>query len=186
MKDKETFFGGGVDNIAKQTLKQYKPRITPRFSFIATIVDMETVCKTIEDLEKETDRFSKTLVQSDKRATLVTLSGELGAGKTAFTKALAKTFGITDRITSPTFVLEKAYAIPEQNTSGFTQLIHIDAYRLKNSEELATIDFGERMSNPKNLILLEWPECVKNAIPPTAVSIKIEILPDDSRKISYE
>ncbi|HEX8946638.1 MAG TPA: tRNA (adenosine(37)-N6)-threonylcarbamoyltransferase complex ATPase subunit type 1 TsaE [Candidatus Paceibacterota bacterium] len=139
---------------------------------------------TIEDLEKEAARFALSLSPREGKATLVTLSGELGAGKTAFTKAVAKALGVTEPVTSPTFVLEKIY--PLAPSMAFERLVHIDAYRLETDNSLAALGFAERMADPKNIILFEWPEQVADALPEPAVHISFEILPDESRKITYE
>lgn len=143
---------------------------------------MDTVVKDLTELEQEVFRFSGTLAEGEQ-ATLITLSGELGAGKTAFTKALAKTLGVDDHVTSPTFVLEKIYQLREGN--AFKRLAHIDAYRLKDGSELGALGFDELMSDPSTLVILEWPEKVANQLPPTTHSITLEALPDGSRKISY-
>lgn len=115
-------------------------------------------------------------------ATLVTLSGELGAGKTAFTKAAAKALGVEEIITSPTFVLEKIYLLGEQ---PFKRLIHIDAYRLEKGADLAPLGFDELMQDAGNLILLEWPEKVDDVLPAATVRISLTVNPDGSRIIFY-
>lgn len=95
------------------------------------------------------------------KATVVFLSGDLGSGKTTTTKAIAKELGIEEDITSPTFVILKRYQIDASVLFGkFSNLIHIDAYRLKNYAELEKIKFDEYLVNEKNLILIEWPEMV--------------------------
>lgn len=137
----------------------------------------------LADLEAEAKALLAQLAPKPDSATLVTLSGELGAGKTAFTQAVAKAYGVSDSVTSPTFVLEKVYALPEG--SGFTTLIHIDAYRLEGAEELNVLGWEAILQEPGNLILLEWPENVRDALPPAAVSIRLEPHADGSRTISY-
>ena len=83
------------------------------FSFSAVqLFVMEKAITTLEELEAEAGRFAIGLVPRENGATLVTLSGELGAGKTAFTKAVARTLGVEQIVTSPTFVLEKVYQLP--------------------------------------------------------------------------
>ena len=144
---------------------------------------MEVVCHTLEETEKEAVRFVRTQRACAGGATLITLSGELGAGKTAFTRAAALALGVQEQITSPTFVLEKIYALPEEKE--FSQLVHIDAYRLESGAALGALGFDEIMHNSQNIILLEWPERVISALPLPSVSISIEILPDESRKITY-
>ena len=93
-------------------------------------------------------------------ALVVGLSGHLGAGKTAFTKAVARELGITEDITSPTFIILKMYAIPDSYTGPWKRLVHIDAYRLERSEELLALNWKQIVSDASNLILVEWPEQV--------------------------
>lgn len=142
--------------------------------------------KTIRDLralEEEASALVTQLTPLADSATLVTLSGELGAGKTAFTKAVASVLGITDTLTSPTFVLEKIYALPRG--SAFERLIHIDAYRLESAAELAPLGFDTLMQDPKNLIMLEWPEKVTDALPKPAIAISLIANDDGSRAMIY-
>jgi tRNA threonylcarbamoyladenosine biosynthesis protein TsaE len=91
------------------------------------------------------------------RALVVGLSGHLGAGKTAFTKAVGRELGITEEITSPTFVIMKVYPT---NHSHFKRLIHIDAYRMEEKAEMDVLKLDELESDPRSLIIIEWPENV--------------------------
>lgn len=145
---------------------------------------MEAVAHTLLAFNEAAGTFTKTIHPKSSGATLVTLSGELGAGKTAFVKEAAKTLGVTEDITSPTFVLLKSYALLPAN-SGFAHLIHIDAYRLESGKEIAPLRFDEYMQQADNLIMLEWPEKVGDALPVPDVRITIETLPDGGRKITY-
>ena len=106
-----------------------------------------------------------------------------GAGKTAFSKVVASVLGVEETVTSPTFVLEKIYALPEGK--DFERLVHIDAYRLESGSDLAPLGFDELMRDEKNLVLLEWPEKVAEALPVPALRISFETLPDDSRVMTY-
>lgn len=144
---------------------------------------MEKTILTLEDLDAEAVSFVNLLKPNPESATLVTLSGELGAGKTAFTKAVSRTLGIEEAVTSPTFVLEKIYLLPEGRL--FKRLIHIDAYRLEKGSDLAPLGFDEFMQEASNLILLEWPEKVVGALPTPSKHIFLTVLPDGSRTISY-
>jgi tRNA threonylcarbamoyladenosine biosynthesis protein TsaE len=144
---------------------------------------MEKRIDSLEDLEHEAQDFLNNLLPSKEGATLVTLSGELGAGKTAFTKMVAKALGVEDEVTSPTFVLEKVYTLNE--TSNFTHLVHIDAYRLSGGQELRVLGFNELMKDPRNLILLEWPEQVQDALPERVVKLKLAHTGDGSRTLTY-
>lgn len=136
----------------------------------------------IEDLQKEAVRFVLTLHPSSNHATLVTLSGNLGAGKTAFVQALAKALGVTEHVTSPTFVLAKNYVLNEQS---FTRLAHVDAYRFKEGDDLRSITFEDLYTDPRTLIMLEWPEMVSDGLPPADVAITLEANPDESRTLTY-
>ncbi|HUY05587.1 MAG TPA: tRNA (adenosine(37)-N6)-threonylcarbamoyltransferase complex ATPase subunit type 1 TsaE [Candidatus Paceibacterota bacterium] len=145
---------------------------------------MEKVITTLAELEREAARFAETLAPSPRGATLVALSGELGAGKTAFTKAVAAALGVGETVTSPTFVLEKIYLLGGE-ALPFAKLVHIDAYRLESGEDLASLGFDELMRDRGNLVVLEWPEKVSDELPPPAVRISIVAQPDGSRTISY-
>lgn len=127
----------------------------------------------VEELQKEAARFSHSLVPSASHAVLVTLSGELGAGKTSFTQGLAKELGVDEPITSPTFVLEKIYELPEGKR--FSRLVHIDAYRLEGENSLMPLGFEDLYADPKNLIVLEWPELVEEQLPKPDVSTHISV-----------
>ena len=146
---------------------------------------MERTISDMAALQSEAERFVRTLSSKERqqRATLVTLSGELGAGKTAFTKAVARALGVEDTVTSPTFVLEKMYSLPSD--SPFKRLVHIDAYRLQSGADLAPLGFEELMQDRGNLVMLEWPEQVADALPEPAIRISLAALPDGSHTISY-
>ena len=143
---------------------------------------MEVRIQTLAELEQEAARFVGPLAPREN-ATLVTLSGELGTGKTAFVKAAAHSLGVEEVMTSPTFVLEKIYLLPEGKR--FKRLIHIDAYRLEKGNELSALGFDELMQDATNLVFLEWPEKVAGALPDPAGKIIITVQADDSRIISY-
>lgn len=143
---------------------------------------METTVRNLEELSAEAGRFIESLSPGEEGATLVTLSGELGAGKTAYTKALAKALGVEEDVTSPTFVLEKVYALQK---GRFARLVHIDAYRLKEGSELAALGFDELMKEKDTLVVLEWPERVADTLPPPAHALSIISDADGTRTISY-
>lgn len=147
---------------------------------------METLVRTLEAFTTAAGTFAAGLSPKPEGATLVTLSGELGAGKTAFVKAAAKALGISEDVTSPTFVLLKSYELPRKSEDGFARLIHIDAYRLEGGVELAPLHFDEYLAQADNLIMLEWPEKVSDALPVPAVRVGVEAMPDGARKITYE
>lgn len=145
---------------------------------------MERSITTLADLTVEAGRFLDSLAPQAAGATLITLSGELGAGKTAFTKAVARALGVAETVTSPTFVLEKIYLLGDE-ASKFKRLVHIDAYRLEQGSDLSALGFDDLMQDAGNLILLEWPEKVSDALPEPATNISLSVNPDGSRTVSY-
>ena len=126
------------------------------------------ITKSIDETQSFSKIYLNSLQSKDSEATILGLYGNLGSGKTAFTKCLAKELGINEEITSPTFVIMKLY---ETKNEKFKRLIHIDAYRLESGKELQALDFESLVNNPNNLIVIEWPENVK------------EILNENHRKI---
>lgn len=109
---------------------------------------------------------------------VIELIGDVGAGKTTFVRGLAKGLGITQPITSPSFTISKSYALP--NNQG--NLIHYDFYRLSDPG-LMSADLSENLSNPNNIIIVEWAESVSDLLPPNRTTIFIEKSDMDSREI---
>lgn len=84
------------------------------------------------------------------------LSGELGAGKTTFVKAVATAYGIgEDQVISPTFVYEQIYPLPTP-VQGIERLIHLDLYRLNSDQDLLDLDLST--GDEESVLLVEWPE----------------------------
>ena len=136
-----------------------------------------------EKMELEAARFVRGLVPRDGEATIVALSGDLGAGKTAFVKGVAKALGVKEHVTSPTFVIMKLYDLEGQT---FKKLVHIDAYRLKGEHHLKVLGWHELVSKPENLIFIEWPEQAGGAVPQSALRIHFRYSGDDERELVYE
>lgn len=143
---------------------------------------MQFISKNLQGTEQFARDFLSKLKPNKSEATVLALHGDLGSGKTAFTKCLAKILGVKNEITSPTFVIEKKY--PIKNHPSFKQLIHIDSYRLKGGEELVKLDWNEIVSDKNNLIVVEWPELVADIIPPTANRLDFEFIDETTRKIT--
>ncbi len=127
----------------------------------------------------------KRLVPKDS-AHVVVLSGNLGAGKTAFAQAVARALGVTEVVTSPTFIIERVYRLSAEEGRGFHRLIHIDAYRLEGERELEALGWKEIVSNPRNLILIEWGERVSLLIPKDAIRLMFSYVDEDTRSMTYE
>ncbi len=107
----------------------------------------------------------KNFVPASSGASIIALRGDLGAGKTTFVQGVAAALGV-DAITSPTFVIQKSYAITQTNIqTSFQKLVHIDAYRLESTQELLQLGFAELANEMSTLIFIEWPERVPGITP---------------------
>lgn len=132
--------------------------------------------------EKETLSFAKKIALEAKGGNIFALFGDLGSGKTTFTKGLALGLGIKKTITSPTFTIMKQYPLTEGAVAKF--LAHIDCYRLTSKEDLCAIGFFEIINNPDYIVVLEWPECIWPEIKDRALRINFEHISETERKIS--
>ena len=109
------------------------------------------------------------------------LTGNLGAGKTIFTKGLALGLGIKKNITSPTFVLMKVYPTKHQQIKF---LVHIDAYRIKSAHDLIAIGADEYFKRADTITVIEWADKIKKILPKKTKFVKISIN-KTSRIINY-
>jgi len=116
-------------------------------------------------------------------STILALSGDLGAGKTVLTKGIAQALGVEASVTSPTFVLQKRYALPEG--AAWKRLIHIDAYRLESAQEFEGIGWHDIATDPGNLIVVEWPEQAGGVIPERAIEVTFEEQGEQGRRIIF-
>ena len=117
---------------------------------------------------------------SSSRARVIFLEGDLGAGKTTFTKEIAEVLGVTkDDVHSPTFILKKEY-----NTEHpvFKKLIHIDAYRFDTPQEAKVLNLQQDMNNTESLIVIEWPSKLGGVIDED-MSIAFSVIDDDTREV---
>lgn len=130
---------------------------------------------------KETEALGEKLGQAAKAGQIFCLSGDLGAGKTVFTKGFARGLGITESVTSPTFAIVNEY-------EGRLPLYHFDVYRISCAEEMEDTGYEEYFYG-KGVCLVEWAELVKELIPVDAVWITIErdyTKADEYRRITME
>jgi len=128
--------------------------------------------------EKNLSAVAKKILRLLGKFNLITLSGELGAGKTTLVQHLGKLLNIKKHINSPSFVLMKQYSIPAKK-NRYLVLNHADFYRAKNvRSEFLSAAFDD----PQALTIIEWPEKIKN-LPATQLAIHIEVLKNKKRKI---
>jgi tRNA threonylcarbamoyladenosine biosynthesis protein TsaE len=139
-------------------------------------------CKIFETRSaRETEALAARLGRVITRRTQITLSGELGAGKTVFVRGLARGLGVPAAVpvTSPTYVLLHKYH------GGRMQLYHIDAYRLGGgADEFESSGLNECLADPNGVVCIEWPEKLEGQKwPADLVEVSIEHLDPEARRI---
>ena len=127
---------------------------------------------------QETERLGQRLGQRLKPGAVIAYSGDLGAGKTAFTRGLSRGLGIEDPITSPTYTIVNEYP-------GKIPLFHFDMYRLGSSEDLFDIGWEDYLSRG-GVCAVEWSENVPEAFDGSEIRVSIEKCSDNARKITIE
>lgn len=95
-------------------------------------------------------------------AFVLALHGDLGAGKTTFMQILARQLGVSEQVTSPTFVVMKKYPAED---GGAAQLVHIDAYRIEDVDEMRPLRFSEELTKKDTIIGIEWAENIEPLLP---------------------
>ena len=137
----------------------------------------EKICKTIEDTRALAKRFAK-LIEND--GCFINLYGEIGAGKTAFVKEVAASIGVTEKVTSPSFVILNEYH------SAKIPVYHFDLYRLENEGVKTIFDELREYSEGKQITFVEWAEFSQNQVPFNHIKINVTYEDDDFRKYSFE
>ncbi|MEA3295985.1 MAG: tRNA (adenosine(37)-N6)-threonylcarbamoyltransferase complex ATPase subunit type 1 TsaE [Patescibacteria group bacterium] len=122
--------------------------------------------------------ISNSTKKQNKQAVVLALYGNLGSGKTTFLQGFAKALKIKEKITSPTFVILKRFPIFK-----FKNFYHIDCYRIENIEEIIELNFNNIISDPKNIVAIEWPEKIKKILPKNRINIKFSFINKNKRKI---
>jgi len=103
---------------------------------------------------------------------LAYLSGELGSGKTTLVAALLRALGVTEEVRSPSYALLEAYPI-QPGPLGAGLAVHMDCYRLRDAEELEVLGVRDYF-NQRTLLLIEWPEQVRGALPAPDLAVQLE------------
>ena len=128
--------------------------------------------KHVTNSEKETFNLAKKLAKEFKGGEVIGLEGNLGAGKTVFVKGLAAGLGIKEVVNSPTFVLMKVYNI-ENLKFKIVNLVHVDAYRINDSQELIGIGLEDYMGRKDTVTVIEWADKVKDILTKDATCINL-------------
>lgn len=142
---------------------------------------METTIKSIPELERFAREYLQNLPMNTTGATVVGLSGDLGSGKTAFVKAAANALNVKGAVVSPTFVIAKFYQIPRH--PSWSRLVHVDAYRIEEPEELKSLHFETISADPRSLLLIEWPEHIGALFPKNSPVLSFRFIDETTRVI---
>jgi len=125
---------------------------------------------------EETLGFGKQLADQLRPGDVVALTGDLGAGKTALVKGIARGLGIAQDVTSPTFTLVHEYA------GGRLPLFHVDLYRLDNVEQAVAIGIEDYLGGP-GVTAIEWAEKIESLLPAHSTRIRITTVNENVRRI---
>jgi tRNA threonylcarbamoyladenosine biosynthesis protein TsaE len=122
--------------------------------------------------EAELRMWGEDLGQSINPPLLLTLTGELGAGKTTLAQAICLGYGVRDEITSPTYALVQEYSAPR------SPVFHIDLYRLESPDQLTNLGWHDIIGS-RSLIIVEWPERAGARLPEDHLPIDLDYIPGD-------
>lgn len=125
---------------------------------------------------EETEQLGYKIGQSLSGGEIIAMTGDLGAGKTTLTKALAKGLEIDDYITSPTFTIVNEY-------SGRLKLFHFDVYRIGDVEEMYDLGFEEYFYS-NGVCIVEWSNLILEILPKERINIDISYVDENSREIT--
>ncbi|MCK9186029.1 tRNA (adenosine(37)-N6)-threonylcarbamoyltransferase complex ATPase subunit type 1 TsaE [Candidatus Gracilibacteria bacterium] len=132
----------------------------------------------ITNSEAQTKEIAASISNEIKNGGVVCLFGDLGTGKTIFTKGLAESLGIENiSIKSPTYTYIRHHKKNGKN------IYHIDLYRLEQIDELLALELNEIMQNKNNIIVVEWADKMKNILPKKRIDVEISYTDENSRKI---
>lgn len=136
-------------------------------------------CGTSEDAQRAGEEFADVLACGD----IVLLSGSLGAGKTTFTKGVARGLGVVERVTSPTFTVVREHRC--HNERGITTLHHADVYRVESLAEVLDLALGELVEESA-VALIEWGELARSVFGRDVITVTFEIDDDDGRTLEVD
>jgi len=143
-------------------------------SVVTNLVELHTFAKSVVE--------HMSISAPIHHAAVLTLSGDLGAGKTALVKEIGTILGVAETIVSPTFVVERQY---EATHPVFSRLVHMDAYRIESLDELLPLHFDETIHTRAQLVCIEWPSCIPGAITIPHHQLHIAVTADEVRHITY-
>ncbi len=152
-------------------------------------------CKETQKLGEKLAKEVLRQAQDKSHAFILGLKGDLGGGKTTFLQGFAKGLGVKEKILSPTFVIMKKFKIPKRpldikrpvgHFTGRKFFYHVDCYRIKNEKDILELNFKNIISDPKNIVAIEWPSRIKKLLPKSAIIIEFSFINEKGRKITWK
>lgn len=134
--------------------------------------------------ESAMQRFGSELLSQLGVGTLLTLRGELGAGKSVLARSIIHAAGYTGRVKSPTYTLIESYKITEPVTR-IVRIAHLDLYRLAEPDELHYLGFDDVLAS-HDLVIIEWPENAGELLPKATVNLLLQYESNGGRRISID
>lgn len=134
---------------------------------------------------EETRKVGFDLAKELKGGEVIALYGDLGSGKTTFMQGLAQGLGITKNIISPTFIIMRTYELRLKiKDLRLKSLYHLDLYRIETEAEAIDLGLLDLMSQPENIVAIEWPDKIENLLPEKRIDIYFTYLEDQKREIT--
>jgi tRNA threonylcarbamoyladenosine biosynthesis protein TsaE len=113
---------------------------------------------------------------------VIALTGNLGAGKTTLTQGILEALGVEPPYPSPTFILMHQYAIAQHETQNIKRVYHIDAYRVE-AKDLQEVGWDEWCADSEGVMIVEWPERVREILPEHTLWIRLSVIPEGGRRM---
>lgn len=152
---------------------------------------MKYVARSAKETQALGERVARRIAKhkpKKRSAAIITLTGDLGSGKTTFVQGFARGLGIKRRMVSPTFTIMRRYVLPKKSATfrnGFRSLVHVDAYRVHKPAELKIIKFDSWLRDPTAIVLIEWADLIEKKYISGAHHIQFKHKKEGMREITY-
>jgi len=120
------------------------------------------------------------LESKPERGLIIGLEGDLGGGKTTFLQGFAKGVGIKEKVLSPTFIVLRKFRVKKLRFKSF---YHVDCYRIQRPKEILGLGLKKIVSNPQNIVAIEWSDKIKKILPPKLLILKFRFVNKNTREI---
>lgn len=136
----------------------------------------------ISSSDKKTREIARKFADNLKVGDVVCLYGDLGFGKTTFTKGIAEGLGISTRIISPTFTIIREHAV-KNHESRIMKLVHVDLYRVENEKQIAELGIEEILADQSSIKILEWAKKAHDLLPKKRWEVRFELAEKENERV---